>query len=178
MAGCSDSEALPRFRREDVGICLETLLANPRKCEATDFERIVRASSAAGFNSVGLWSDRADELGASTTRKILDDAGLTVRVVEVRSRWAEGPPAAVDGIDERLNLVGELGAEMVLAVSQYTSMDLSAAIDGFAALCDLAAGHGLRVTIEFLPCRALCDLSTAWQVVGGSGLPMVESTST
>ncbi len=157
-----------RFSADAVGMCLETLLADPRKCDATEFERIVNATSAAGFRSVTMWSWKALEIGVPTARRILDDAGVKVRLAEVRTRWAEGPGPAVDGIDAHLDLAAALGAEMVLAVSQYTAMDVSLGAEGFAALCERAADRGLRVTIEFIPCRALCDLATAWEVVGRS----------
>jgi sugar phosphate isomerase/epimerase len=158
-----------RFSAEAVGMCLETLLGDPGRCDAEEFERIVKATSAAGFRSVTMWSWRALDMGVTTTRKILDDAGVNVRLTEVRTRWAEGPGPAIDGIDPHLDLVAALGAETVLAISQYTAMDVGLGTEGFAALCERAAQRGLRVTIEFMPCRALCDLATAWQVVGGSG---------
>ena len=157
------------FSADAVGMCLETLLADPGRCDASEFERIVNATSAAGFRSVTMWSWKALEIGLTTTRKILDDAGVDVRLAEVRTRWAEGPGPAVEGIDAHLDLVAALGAEVVLAVSQYTAMDVSLGAEGFAALCERAADRGLRVTIEFIPCRALCDLATAWQIVGRSG---------
>ena len=41
--------------------------------------------------------------------------------------------------------------------------------EGFAALCEHAAEHGVRVAIEFLPWSAVPDLATTWQIVRGSG---------
>jgi sugar phosphate isomerase/epimerase len=131
--------------------------------------RVARAVSRSGFSSVAVWGWRAREQGVEIVRKILDDAGLRVRLAECRIRWAEGPDAAVENLEEQLDLVSALDAEMVLAVSKETTMDLSRAAEGFAALCDRAAVRGLRVTIEFIPCRALRDLATAWQVVSRSG---------
>lgn len=169
MANPDDAARAPSVDPAAVGICLETLLADPFHCEVADFERIVDAASAAGFECVGLWSQRPVELGAARVRHVLDRSGMRVRVAELRTRWAAGPVAAVSGIEEQLDLAESLGAHSVLAVSQETTMDMPAATDGFAALCDRAARRGLTVTIEFLPCRALRDLATAWQVVDGSG---------
>src|SRR5688572_6512839 len=129
-------------------MCLATLLPDPAQCEAADLERIARATSAAGFPSVALWSWKAAEIGAGTARAVLDDAGVTVRLAECRTRWAEGPDAAVERLEDQLDLLGALGAEMMLAVSKYTTMDVPSAVDGFAALCERADARGIRVVIE------------------------------
>jgi sugar phosphate isomerase/epimerase len=44
-------------------------------------------------------------------------------------------------------------------------LDIDVAAKGFAYACDLAARHGLRVGIEFLPWSAIADLRTAWEIV-------------
>ncbi len=150
-------------------MCLETLLADPEICDVTEFERVSRASSAAGFRYVGLWLWRAARMGILTVRDVLDDAGLRVRLTECRIKWTEGPDAAVEGIEEELDSVETLGAEMILAISKETRLDISRAAEGFGALCERAAARGLRVTIEFIPCRAVHDLATAWEVVRRSG---------
>jgi sugar phosphate isomerase/epimerase len=152
-------------------MCLSTLLDDPATCDAADLARIVRASAAAGFRSVALWSWQAAAMGVGTACAILDDAGVTARLAECRTRWAEGPDAAVEQIDEQLDVLGALGAEMMLAVSKQTTMDMARAVEGFAALCERAGQRGIRVAIEFIPCRALHDLATAWQVVRDSHAP-------
>jgi sugar phosphate isomerase/epimerase len=157
------------FTAAAVGMCLETLLADPQRCDAAEFARVARASSAAGFRHVGLWLWRVAEMGIPTARTILDDAGVRVRLTECRIRWADGPDAAVEGLEEELDQVEALGAEMILAISKPTELDLSQAAEGFGALCERAAARGVRVTIEFIPCRALRDLATAWEVVRRSG---------
>jgi sugar phosphate isomerase/epimerase len=150
-------------------MCLETLLTDPQRCDATEFERAARASSAAGFRYVGLWLWRVAQIGIPTARNILDDAGLHAHLTECRIRWAEGPDAAVEGLEAELDMVEALGAEVILAVSRQTEMELPRAAEGFGALCERAATRDIRVTIEFIPCRAVRDLATAWQVVRQSG---------
>jgi sugar phosphate isomerase/epimerase len=162
--------ASPRpFEPGSIGLCLETLADDPYRSDISSFERHVQASSAAGFHSVALWSWRAAEIGVETARKVLDHAGVTVRLTECRIKWAEGPQATTVDLERELDLVDALGAEMVLAVSKETSIDIPQAADGFAALCERAADRGVRVTIEFIPCRGLRDLATAWAVVRRSG---------
>ena len=157
------------FTARTVGMCLETLLADPRQCDASELARVARASSAAGFRDVGLWLWRAADMGIPTVRTVLDEAGVSVRMAECRIAWAEGPDAAVEGLEEELDRVEAVGAEMMLAISTPTELDLSQAAEGFGALCERAATRGVRVTIEFIPCRVLCDLATAWEVVRRSG---------
>jgi sugar phosphate isomerase/epimerase len=150
-------------------MCLETLLGDPAVCDLGQFERIARATSEAGFTSVAVWAWRLEQMGLGAARRILDEVGLRVRLAECRIRWAEGPEAAVDGLEAQLDTLESLGASMVLAISKETSLDLARASEGFAALCERAAPRGLRVTIEFIPCRGLSDLATAWTVVRRSG---------
>ncbi len=154
-----------------TGLCLETLSDDPYHCDIASFERQVQASFAAGFHSVALWSWRAAEIGVDAARKILDSAGVRVRLTECRIKWAQGPEAALVDLEEQLDLVDALGAEMVLAISKETSIDISRAAEGFAALCERAGERRVRVTIEFIPCRGLRDLATAWGVVQRSGAP-------
>ena len=116
-------------------MCLSTLLTDSARCDATDLGRIARASAAAGFRSVALWSWQAAEMGVDAARTVLDAAGVTVRLAEARTRWAEGPDAAVEALEEQLDVLGALGAEQMLAVSKQATMDVPRAVDGFAALC-------------------------------------------
>jgi sugar phosphate isomerase/epimerase len=158
------------FDRESIGICLETLLVDPmRGYGKTEFERMAQATSQAGFRSVAMWSWPARDLGADYVRRFLDDLGLRVRLTECGVKWAQGPAAAVDHLEEQLDLVEAVGSNRMLAISKDTSMDLSRAAAGFAAVCDRAAERGLHVTIEFIPCRAVPDLATAWRIVRQSG---------
>jgi sugar phosphate isomerase/epimerase len=160
-----------RFEVASVGMCLETLLADRSTNTPADFARIAEAAAAAGFSTAAVWAERAATMGIREARRILDDAGVEVRLAELVTHWADGPTAAVDGLDDQLELLEALGAKLMLAVAQQTEMDLGRATAGFAALCERAAERDVKAAIEFVPTRALCDLATAWQVVRGSGAP-------
>jgi sugar phosphate isomerase/epimerase len=71
--------------------------------------------------------------------------------------------------DEQLDVASAFGADLLLACTLDPTMDATRATEGFAALCERAAEHGVRVAIEFLPWSAVPDLATAWQIVQGSG---------
>jgi sugar phosphate isomerase/epimerase len=160
-----------RFEAASVGMCLETLLADRSTKSPIDFARVALAAAAAGFRSVAVWPGRVADMGIHQARRILDDAGVEVRLVEIPTHWANGPEAAVHGFADELDMIEALGAKLVLAVAQQTEMDMGRATEGFAALCERAAEREVKVAIEFVPNRALCDLATAWLVVQGSGAP-------
>ncbi len=152
-----------------VGMCLETLLADRSTNSPADFARVAEAAATAGFRSVAIWAGRIAQLGIHDARRILDDAGVEVKLAELVTHWADGPEAAINGFEDQLDTVEAMGAKKVLAVAQQTEMDLGRAVEGFAALCERAARREVQVAVEFVPNRALCDLATAWQVVRRSG---------
>lgn len=156
------------FSSGSVGIVLETLLPDPWTCDREAFERIVRAASNVGFRSASIWPTHAANFGRDQVRAILDDAGVAVHVAEFLTGWANGPEAAVEDVDHMLDDMGALGARIMLAVSDSAAFDIACATDGFAALCERASRRGIRVALEFIPCRAVANLATAWEVVRGS----------
>ncbi len=161
--------AADSFRADAVGMCPATLLLEPMTCDVAGLRDIAQASAGAGFPTVSLWSFYATGNGVDTTRSVLDDAGVTVRAVEAATRWAEGPDAALADADEQLDVASAFGADLLLACTLDPTMDATRATEGFAALCERAAQHGVRVAIEFLPWSAVPDLATVWQIVQGSG---------
>jgi sugar phosphate isomerase/epimerase len=160
-----------RFQAAQVGMCLETLLAHRSLNDPADFVRVAEATAAAGFPTVSMSGGRAAEVGIERARRILDDTGVQVKLVELVTYWAKGPDAALNGFEQQLDTIEALGATRILAVAQQTEMDMARATEGFASLCERAAQRNVQVAIEFVPNRALCDLATAWQVVAQSGAP-------
>jgi sugar phosphate isomerase/epimerase len=158
-----------RFEAASVGMCLETLLADRSTVDVASFDRVVESAADAGFRSVAVWGARTADIGLREARRLLDDAGMEVRLVEVLNRWIEGPQAAVKGLEAQLDMVEGLGAKLILAVAQQTEMDKAQAVEGFAALCERSAPRGVKVAIEFVPYRALGDLATAWDIIQRSG---------
>ncbi len=167
----SQQTSSSRYQVAAVGMCLETLLADRSTKSHTDFARVAEAAATAGFRSVAITAGRAAQLGVQDARRILDDAGLEVKLAELVTYWAEGPDAAINDFEDQLDTIEAMGAKTILAVAQQTEMDLARAAEGFAALCERAGRRDVQVAIEFVPGRALCDLATAWQVLQRSGAP-------
>ena len=134
-----------------MGMRLETLLADRSTNSPADFARVAEAAAAAGFRSVAIWAGRIAQLGIHDARRILDDAGVEVKLAELVNHWADGPEAAITGFEDQLDTVEAMGAKKVLAVVQQTEMDLGRAVEGFAALCERAAQRGVQVAVSSSP---------------------------
>ncbi len=161
------------IEQEAIGICPAILLGDPMTADDEAFERVVRASTAAGFTAFSLWSFWATRYGLEETRALLDSAGIAVPAVEAVRQWTEGPSDELDAeIAATAVVATALGSGIVLACTLEPSLpSLERAIAGFRSLCEQAAAHDLLVSIEFFPWSGMGNLATAWQVVEESGAP-------
>jgi sugar phosphate isomerase/epimerase len=140
----------------------------------------VSAAAAAGFRGIGVLADdyascRASGLSDADLRSILDAHGVQVAELEFLYGWArdDAPEGWTRRLEERIYAVADgLGARHmnvgdVAPAGDLPPLDLVA--ERFAALCDRAAAHGLRVAIEFLPWTSIADPATAWEIVRVAG---------
>lgn len=143
---------------------------------------------AAGFTAISLlpgdvWALEDAGMPATEITARIADAGLRVAEVDCTSCWMERQRTQ-GGDDDLSRLLRSLTAERVVETAarigarSVVAIDMSAtppsldeAAEGFAALCDLAAEHGLLAHIEFLPASAIRDLRTAWAIVEAAGRP-------
>lgn len=145
-----------------------------------DFRDRVAAVARAGFDGVGLhvreyarlrsqgWSD-------ADLRAVLTDAGVRLVEIETLLGWDDPPERRdPDGLRrERLAfaLADAAGARHVVAVGAITGHLRPTATEGFAALCERAAEHGLLVALEPQGCSSITDLATATAIVADAGRP-------
>ena len=140
------------------------------------FEERVAAAAAAGFAAIGLTVEdygacRDRGLSSADLRRILADYGITVAELEFLTHWwhndeqgrrarltEEQLYAAADTVGARHMNVGSIGGRGTLPA-------LGVVAEQFAALCDRAARHGLRVALEFLPWSDIGDAGTAGAIV-------------
>ena len=94
------------------------------------------------------------------TRKQTAATGIGVWDVEVARLW---PDTEAEDYRAFLEVGAELGARHVIA--QLADPDLSRATDRFGRLCQLAAGLGLAVDLEFIGWSHVPDLTTAAEVI-------------
>ena len=149
----------------------------------TPFRHRLEAAARAGYQAVSLWGrdyQAARDEGYSDADLIalLDDHGLAVAELDPVWWWTPGAesfsiPPELDPIDvfrfgeRELFRIGEvLGARSVNAADVLGGdWGVSDAAEGFAALCDRAAEHGLLVHLEWLAWSRVPDLATALEVV-------------
>lgn len=123
--------------------------------------RMVEVAAAAGWPACGIWFDPASWRRATTreVKRRLDDTGVVALDVEPII-----PAPDHDDQGERLiEIAAELGAHHVLFTSRLP--ELSATIDRFAVLCEVAARCGVTLVCEFLPIFPLRSLAKALDVV-------------
>ncbi len=175
MAGRDTCQpALMSIRDAEIGLCPATLLADPFTCEQADLERLLAATTATGCRIWSLWVPlHTAATGVEAAARLISAAGVRVPVVEALTQWAQGgDEQAVAEAESTCAAAVALGASTVLACVLEPTLDsLRDAARGFAAVCDVAARHGLRVCLEFLPWTAVPDLATAWDLVKQADRP-------
>ncbi len=160
---------------EDLVLCAGTLLQAP-------FREKVEAAGKAGFAGLSLWLHdvkRARESGLSDAdmRAMLDDHGLVVAELDPLLSWIpdSGPGANAGSMAKAFlattdrdffEVADAIGARSLnLAQGFGATIDLDAAVEGFAGVCDRAAEHGLSISLEFLPWSGIPDAATALEIV-------------
>lgn len=137
----------------------------------------VMESASAGFAAVGLRTNPVAlgaihyPLKAGTAQhrdlvRLLDERGVAVREVEFIPIL---PGIDVPSYEAMFEAAAGLGAQTV-TVSGDDS-DFSRLVANFAALCDLAAGFGLRIDLEFMRWRRVGSLGDARRVLDAAARP-------
>lgn len=146
------------------------------------------AFQAAGFKGIAvmptdIWTLEEQGMSAAEIAQRVADHGLVINEVDCTACWmpAQRAKAATDELGELvLTLTAErvvataarIGARSVQVVEiSNITVDPEEAITSFGALCDMAAEHGLRAHIEFLPTGGIPDLTSAWRIVEGANRP-------
>jgi len=157
-------------------MCSATLLGARTEITLEELRKALEATATAGFSAVSLWGvhhQNLVEAGVDPEAVIAlhAEAGLAVPVVEAALGWTSGAASEVDAaVLPILEVAARYGAQQVLAVSMEPEVpEPAACVKGFARLCDLAAEHGLGVSLEFLPWTGIPDLRSAWQLVQRCG---------
>jgi sugar phosphate isomerase/epimerase len=150
---------------------------------AAPFREFVAAASSAGFEAVTIWpsmyrrAQSRESLDPPTMRRVLDDAGIRVAAIEACGDWLPdtdddgraGPFRSVWHRDQFFDAAHALGAPCVVAAHLGRgAVDRAAAVDSFGQLCRDAAGHELRIALEFMPFSGVPDADTAWRIIADS----------
>jgi sugar phosphate isomerase/epimerase len=132
----------------------------------------VRAAAAAGYAAIGLylgmWAKlREDPPELERVDAALADTGLVVANIETLRGWAV--PAEDEALRQQESLAYEMadhwGCRYVQVIGDAAG-SLDRAAEGFRALCDRAADHGLLVGLEWVPSMTnIGDAATALRIV-------------
>ena len=175
----TDPPAAPRRAARELGWpdLVWSHFSRPRHGQ---FDERVAAAAAAGFDAIGLYLGEyarlRDEEGRSPAdiRAVLDRHGMVVADAEVVAGWAEPDGERRQACErfERLayEMADELGVRYLQAIGPYGG-SLDQAAEGFAALCDRAAAHGLLVGIEWLPYTNIATATDAREIVTAADRP-------
>lgn len=152
----------------DIGVCLSTLVPDPRALSAADIEDVLHSCHALGVNSLVSGLAFVHALGADRMRELCRELGLRIRVLEAVVAWVDGAEKAREEMQRAASVATAIGADTVMAATVAESVDYAQALQGFVAACELARSQGLRVDLEFIPRTAVPDLETAWHIVRDS----------
>ena len=132
----------------------------------------VYAAAQAGYAAIGVflgsWAQlRANPAQLDAVDEALDATGLVVANIETLRGWAV--PGANDALAAQEALAYDMadhwGCRYVQVIGDAEG-PLDRAAQGFAALCDRAADHGLAVGLEWVPSMTnIPDAPTALQIV-------------
>lgn len=142
--------------------------------------------AAAGFAAIGLqpgdvWTLQQQGMPVADIAARIADAGLQVMELDCTSCWMPRQRRSDDDSElaqllrtltpERvIESAAQIGARSVVVVDlSPTPAPLEEAAAAFAQVCDLAAQHGLRAHIEFLPVGGIRTLTEAWDIVSAAG---------
>jgi len=143
----------------------------------------VAAAAHAGFEGIGLtYSDYQvlSDRGYSDDDmfSILESYEMRVVELEFLSGWSSDDPALRDAarkaetrLYETADAVGGLNLNVGCAEPAGQLPPIEAVAERFAAICDRARAHGLRVALEFMPWTGIPDVEAAWRVVELAGRP-------
>ena len=134
----------------------------------------IEAAAQAGYDGLGLRLNRSPVLpfhpmvgNAALIRDVkraLADCGLPV--LDILSFYLD-PDTDVAAFAPALALGGELGGKYAMIVGN--DPDWARLADNFGRLCDLAAGFGIAIAIEFVPLRPLATLALATRLIAEAG---------
>jgi len=140
---------------------------------------------AAGFAAMSIspndvWALEAQGMAARDIAARIGDAGLAIAELDCIACWMDHQRQGADDDLSRLlrmltperviETAARLGASSVALIDmspEPTPIDVAA--QAFARVCDVAADHGLKAHIEFLPVGGIRSLGDAWAIVAAAG---------
>lgn len=108
----------------------------------------------------------ADPAARRRLKRRLDDLGV---ILDLAYPFTLAGRTDVTMFEAALGCAAQLGAGLVNVLAY--DRDAARRLDRFGAFCDLAAGHGLGVAVEFYPASQIASLGDALALVGQVARP-------
>jgi len=164
---------------DDLVLCSGTL-------QQTPLGEKIAAAADAGYQGISLWVEDVELAHASgmsnlEIRQRLDDAGLEVAELDPLLCWLGSGSLGADAMEGADQMLGRseqdfyavadaIGGRLINCAHPFPgAVDLDAAAEAFAGVCDRAAEHGLDAGIEFLPWTGIPDAATAAEIARRAG---------
>ena len=140
----------------------------------------VRLAHAAGYDAVGLRliamglpdepdCDPLSPQVMARTRAAMDETGILCHDIELARILSDETPA---GYERAIAAGAELGARHLISSAWTRGIDDDAYVtDFFGDLCDLAAGYGMTVSLEFPSFSRLINLAEAAAILNAADRP-------
>jgi len=162
----------------------DLVLSGPPFVHVPLLDRLVPAR-AAGFAAISLtpsdvWTLESQGMAAADIRSQIEDHGLAIKEVDCIANWLPSQQAsdrhsALASLlstltpERVIETAARIGSPSVTVVEMHgVSTSHDEAVEAFAAVCDLAAPHGLKVHLEFLPFGGIPDLARAWAIIAAA----------
>lgn len=130
---------------------------------------LLEAARAGGYAGITCWPQdyrqwRADGISDSEARSRCEEAGVQISHIDCLLRWMRAGASASEE-EEIFSVAERLGATSVGAIGPAIATPADDLAERFAAVCDRAAGHGLRVALEVSPWKHTLDLEGARRMI-------------
>jgi sugar phosphate isomerase/epimerase len=144
------------------------------------FLQLCDAAVAGGFQALTVYPThvrraRASGLSLRDMRAALEERGLALADLDPLLNWMPGDdfPNDLNASEaEHYEVADALGARSLNVAQAFRPrVDVDAAAEALAGVCDRAREHRLLVTLEYLPWAGIPDLATARAIVERCGRP-------
>jgi sugar phosphate isomerase/epimerase len=167
-------------RREAAVLGSNDLVLHAATLRNASFLELCDAAVAGGFRGVTFYPTqlrraRASGLSLHDLRAALDARGLELADLDPLLNWMPGDDFASElsaTEAEHYEVAEALGARSLNVAQAFRPhVELDAAAEALAGVCDRAWEHGLIITLEYLPWAGIPDIATARAIVQRCGRP-------
>jgi len=157
----------------------ERFCLNAATIKTTPLDQQIDLAREAGFRQIGLWlkdveAAMAQGQSLGEIKATLDASGLRVAEFCFLGGWQDADEAKLKDVLNQTHRICEvsraLGCEIVVTIPALGPGRLPGAPERFRHVCQVAAGYGLRIALEFPGIAAeVKDLRSARDLVSAAG---------